>query len=127
MKLQIEFVKDDDGNVVKGVHSQGGRTFDVAKIEVKAAIELPQEKLAEYEGNYSYGLLSGKMKVTVEDGKLMAQLRGQPKLELVATAEDEFRWKDVNASITFERDDEGQVVRGVHTQGGRTFKVPKVK
>ena len=33
VKANIRFVKGEDGKVVKAVHSQGGRTFDAAKIK----------------------------------------------------------------------------------------------
>ncbi len=33
VNAQITFVKDDKGKVVKGIHRQGGVTFDAPKIE----------------------------------------------------------------------------------------------
>jgi CubicO group peptidase (beta-lactamase class C family) len=125
-KAEVKFVKDDQGKVVKGIHTQGGRSFDVARMETLETIQLSEEKLDEYVGRYNYGFLSGKMEVTREGQRLMAKLRGQPKLEIVPVGEDEFRWKDVNASITFERDEQGKVVRGKHTQAGKTMTVPRV-
>lgn len=126
VKAKIEFKKDDDGNVVKGIHTQGGRTFDVAKIEDVNTIKVDPEKLDEYVGQYNYGLLAGKMVVTRDENKLMAKLRGQPKLEILPIAKDEFRWKDVNASIQFVRDENGDIIHGLHTQGGNTITVPRV-
>ena len=127
VKAKIEFVKDDDGNVIKGIHTQAGRTFDVAKIQPVQTIQMATEKLDDYVGRYNYGFLAGKMVVKREKNKLMAKLRGQPSLEIVPIAEDEFRWKDVNASIKFVRDDEGKIIHGLHTQSGKTITVPRVK
>ena len=127
VEAEVEFVKDGDGSVIKGIHTQGGRIFDVPRMKETVAIELSEEKLDEYVGRYNYGLLAGKMVVTRDGKKLMAKLRGQPALEIVPVAEDEFRWRDVNATIKFERDDAGNITRGLHTQGGRTIKVPRVK
>ena len=32
-EAQITFVKDEKGKVIKGIHRQGGRTFEAPKIE----------------------------------------------------------------------------------------------
>ncbi|MCA9217350.1 MAG: serine hydrolase, partial [Planctomycetales bacterium] len=127
IKAEVEFVKDDNGNVTKGIHTQGGRTFDVARVPEIQQIELTEEQLDEFVGRYNYGLLLGNMTVTRDGKKLTAKLRGQNALEIVPVGNDEFRWKEVNASIKFERNEEGKIVRGLHTQGGKTRKVPRVK
>jgi hypothetical protein len=127
VEAEIQFVKDDQGKVIKGIHTQNGRSFDVPRLPDVKRIELSEEQLDEFVGRYNYGLFAGKMTVTREGKRLMAQLRGQPKLEIVPVGEDEFRWVDVTASIQFERDEDGQIVRGQHTQNGRTFAVPRVE
>ena len=126
VEAKIEFVKDENGKVTKGRHTQLGRTFDVKRVMDVKVIKVAPEKLAEFEGLYDYGFLAGKMQVKVEGDKLIAKLPGQTWLELQSVGEDRFRWKDVNASIKFERDEDGEVVRGIHQQGGRTIKAPRV-
>lgn len=42
-------------------------------------------------------------------------------------ANDEFFWKDVEAQITFVRDDQGRVTGAIHHQGGQTLNAPKLK
>ena len=127
VKAKVEFIKDEDGNVIKGKHTQAGRTFDVTKLAKFETIEVDEEKLDDYVGRYNYGFLAGKMKVTRDGKKLMAKLRGQPNLEILPIAEDEFRWKDVNASIKFVRDDDGNITHGLHSQGGKEINAPRVK
>ena len=124
---KIEFIVDENGKVSGGKHTQGGKTLNVAKIDLQAEVEAPAGTLKQYVGAYNYGLLAGKMQVTLEDGKLLAQLRGQPKLVLVATGKDSFRWKDVNASIVFYRDKDGKITHAIHKQRGQESKVPKVE
>ena len=127
VEAEVEFVEDDNGKVVKGVHKQNGRTSEVPRIEETPSIEMSDEELDEYVGRYNYGLLAGKMEIKRNGNTLTAKLRGQPAMKIVPVAKDEFRWQDVNASIKFERDDQGKIKRGLHTQGGRTIKVPRVK
>jgi hypothetical protein len=57
----------------------------------------------------------------------MAQMTGQPKFPIFAIAEDEFEWRVVAAKIKFEKDKDGKVTKGVHSQGGGTIEAPKVK
>jgi len=65
--------------------------------------------------------------VTEKDGRLFAQLTGQPALELLPRSETAFFWKDVNAEITFVKNEQGKVVKGIHRQHQRTFDVPRMK
>ncbi len=64
--------------------------------------------------------------MTAEDGKLFAQLTGQPKLELLPESKDHFYWKDVDAEIIFQRDEHGTVTGGIHTQAGNSIGVAKL-
>jgi CubicO group peptidase (beta-lactamase class C family) len=71
-----------------------------------------------YVGRY---LLDGRTVVTVskEGDRLMGQLAGQPKAEMIPQSETRFFVKENNAEITFERDDKGKVVRLAMTIGGQ--------
>jgi hypothetical protein len=58
---------------------------------------------------------------------LFAQLTGQPKSEILPASETEFFWKDVDAQVTFVKNDAGKVTRAVHHQGGRTLEAPRIE
>jgi len=79
----------------------------------------------DYVGRYDYGN-EGVMAVTREGGQLFTKLAGQRWVEIFPHAKDEFFWKEVNAWITFVRDDQGKVSGGIHRQDGRTLNVPKL-
>ena len=66
------------------------------------------------------------MTVTVEDGHLFAQLTGQPKIEIFPKRPMSFSGKIVDAQVVFLRDEKGEVIAARHTQGGATFKAPKL-
>jgi len=65
--------------------------------------------------------------VTKKNGRLFAQMTGQPKFEIFPKTETEFFWKVVNAQITFVKDENGQVVKAIHRQSGVELEVPKIK
>ena len=60
--------------------------------------------------------------MTVEDGRLMTQITGQPKFELFAESETKFFLKVVEAEVEFSTDTSGAVTHIVIHQGGRDTK-----
>ena len=97
----------------------------IAKLPPRKVDKTIDPKLyADYLGRYDY--VSAVMEVTTEGGKLFAQITGQPKLELLPESKDHFFWKDVDAEIIFQRNEEGKVTSGIHTQAGSSFGVAKI-
>jgi len=125
-EAEVTFVRDGGGKVVKAVHRQGGQTLDAERFTLPVAIQVDPRRYDDYVGRYDYG--QGRlMAITREDGRLYAQLPGQPKLEILPKAEGEFFWKAVRAEVAFVRDGAGRVVKAVHRQGGATLEAPKVE
>ena len=120
VKAQVEFVADDDGVVEKGIHTQGGSSFDAAKIDLPDAIELSTEKLDEYVGSYSFGFLAGNMVISRDGEQMYGKLANQPKLKIIPVAGDEFAWVDVAATMKFVRVEKGNISHGDFTQAGNT-------
>ncbi len=126
VEAKVQFVKDEQGNVLHAVHHQNGRKFEAPRMPERKSVELPPEKLDDYVGRYNYGLRIIVLKVTKEDGRLMAQMTAQPKLEIVPKGDDQFFWRDVNAEVKFERDESGKVIKAIHRQAGQTTEAPKL-
>jgi len=81
------------------------------------AVSLPAKALKQYVGRYR--LASGAVfDITVEGGQLYAQLTGQARLPVYASAKDEFFYRAVNARISFERGPQGKVDALVLHQNG---------
>ncbi|HRX77876.1 MAG TPA: serine hydrolase [Pirellulaceae bacterium] len=76
-------------------------------------------------GRYDYG--GPILIVTNEDNRLFAQLTGQEKLEIFPSSETKFFWKIVDAQVEFLRDKDNNVIAAQHTQGGQSFKAPRIK
>jgi hypothetical protein len=123
---QIEFQKDESGHVIGARHMQGGMNFALKRLVEEKVIEVDEDTLEKYEGKYEYPGI-GVLTVRHDKGKLMAQMTGQPEFEIFAKAPDEFFWKIIVAEIKFVADDDGKVVKGIHTQAGTTIEAKKIE
>ena len=101
-----------------------GMSYKIAE-EIKT-VAVPLETLKKYEGEYQLAP-TFIITITVEDGKLMGQATGQPKVELFPTSETEFVLKVVDARISFVKNDKGEVTSLILHQGGRDQPATKIK
>jgi CubicO group peptidase (beta-lactamase class C family) len=124
---QVEFVKDDEGKVVKAVHRQGGQTIQAARIPDVTVAKVDPKLYDAYTGKYDYGDGKAILTVTREGDRLFAQLTGQPRLEIFPKSQTEFFWKAVNAQVTFVKDQTGKVTKAIHEQAGRKFEAPRME
>jgi CubicO group peptidase (beta-lactamase class C family) len=67
------------------------------------------------------------VKVTSEDGKLMAQATGQPKFELFPSSETDFYLKVISAQVSFIKDGAGNVTAMTLSQNGRKTTGKKIR
>jgi hypothetical protein len=145
---QIEFVKDARGAVTALVLHQGGRDQKAPRISDKAEapatarkegaasvetkpsstarkeIQVSPQILAKYAGTYELGP-GVDVTMTVEAGRLMTQITGQPKFELFAESDSRFFLKVVDAQVEFFTDPGGAVSHLMIYQGGRETKAAK--
>lgn len=78
-----------------------------------------------YTGVYSLAPLV-KITVTKESAKLKVQLTGQPKFRLYPETKEKFYLRVVDAQITFEKNDKGQVTGLVLHQNGRDQRAKRI-
>ncbi len=113
----------------------GRAAHDLAAIALGEKYEHPKERqvatvapklLAEYVGKYQ---LEDKvtMAITQEGEHLMAQVTGQPKLEIFPESETLFFFKVVEATVQFVRDDKGRVTHLMLHQGRRDTKATRIQ
>ncbi len=93
--------------------------------ELQTPVQVSESLLADYAGRYLL-IGAGFFEVTHEAGRLYAQLTNQPRFRLYPEDDDTFRYRVVEATIDFERDESGQVVRLVLHQNGRDHICPRV-
>jgi CubicO group peptidase (beta-lactamase class C family) len=124
---RVTFVRDGTGRVTRAVHRQGPVPLEAPRLEDAPAVVLSLEQLDAFVGKYDYGRKEAVLTVTREEGRLFAQLTGQPRFEIFPVSADQFVWKVVEAKITFVRDAAGRVTGAVHEQGGRRLDAPKLE
>ena len=93
---------------------------------LRKEIELPAATLKEYVGEYQLAP-NFIIKITIEDGQLIAQATGQGKVELFAERENFFFTKIVKMQIEFFKDANGKVTRMNLYQGGQQAQGKKIK
>jgi CubicO group peptidase (beta-lactamase class C family) len=100
----------------------------LATVAFGGQVTLPSERkevsvapsvLSGYVGSYSLTPMAN-MAITLEDGKLVSQVAGQPKVALFAESPTRFFTKIVDAELDFGRDDKGAYL--ILHQGGRDLK-----
>ncbi|MEM9416366.1 MAG: serine hydrolase [Planctomycetota bacterium] len=89
-------------------------------------IDLPEETLARYVGQYQ---LAPDMvfTITTDSGKLYAHLTGQPTLRVYPTSQTEFEYRVVEARIVFDLpEDEGPATKLTLFQNGMEMESPRI-
>lgn len=118
---EISFQRNATGEVTALVLHQNGRDQPAPRQALPAPpkeIAVSAEALREYAGSYPLAP-AFVLTVSEENGALLVQATGQPKLPVFASGKDAFFYKVVDAQITFSRDSAGKVNGLVLHQGGR--------
>jgi len=100
-----------------------GEPYELPKEKIE--IELPVETLKQYIGVYELEP-EFTLTFTVEGERLFVQATGQGKFEIFPMSENEFFLKVVDASVTFNKDEKGEVV-SLTLHQGRDVEAKKVK
>ena len=99
---------------------------DTATEKARTEVKLDPAVLKAYVGEYE--LVPGfVLTVTVEGDRIMTQATGQSKVEIFASAPDEFFLKIVDAQISFVKDAAGVVTGLILHQGGRDMPGKKLR
>jgi CubicO group peptidase (beta-lactamase class C family) len=88
--------------------------------------ELSEALYGDYAGDYELAP-NFIITITLENGKLMSQATGQQKAELYSSSPTEFFLKVVDAQITFEKNQDGQVKQLILHQNGRNMPARKIR
>ena len=87
------------------------------EMSFRKTVDVDPAILKSYEGTYALSPFFA-ITITLEDGKLMAQATAQQKFQIFATSNSEFFYKVVDAQISFEKGDDGQVDKLILHQNG---------
>jgi len=129
---RIQFLKDAKGTVtgLKFVsrigpvqtYTRTAKPLPAGRTEIKLDPALYDQYVGEYE--LAPGFL---VVITKEDGKLMGQATGQPKVELYPEAEMKFFLKVTDGQVEFVKDETGKVSGLILIQGGQKLPGKKVR
>ena len=123
---QLKFEVGREQQWRENTHRQGGQTTKVSRLPSVVVAKIDSAHLAAYAGRYDYGN-GAVLTVTKEGDRLFAQMTGQGKAEIFPKSEAEFFWKVISAQITFVKNDKGEVIKGLHQQGGTKIEAPRLK
>jgi hypothetical protein len=123
---RVTFVKDDTGKVVKALHRQNINTIDALRLEDIVVAKVGPASYDAVAGKYDLGQ-DRALTVTREGDQLFARLVPGPKMEILPQSDVEFVWKELNARLTFVKDEQGKVTRAVLHQAGLTLEGPKIE
>jgi len=125
----------DDKLTVIVISNLGGNPKSIAPKLASAAhgekVVLPWEQnevtvspatLAGYAGTYYDIIPNYNMVVSLEDGRLMAQVTGDKKRVLVAESDTVFFEREIEGEYEFVPDDKGEITSVLYTQGGHKMK-----
>ena len=127
---RLVFGRDEAGKVSGLVLHQGGREMPAPRrdaSEPKPALQriaLSADQVAGLDGVYELAP-SALLTVTLEGTEVFAQLTGQSRFPIHASAPDEFFYDVVDAQIRFKRDESGAVTGLVLHQNGREIPARK--
>jgi CubicO group peptidase (beta-lactamase class C family) len=129
---RVHFLKDGKGAVtgLKVVarigpvqsYTKTDKPLPAERKEIKLDPALYDQYVGEYELAPGFAVV-----ITKEDGKLMGQATGQPKVELYPEAETKFFLKVVDGQVEFVKSETGKVTGLILIQGGQRLPGRKIK
>lgn len=117
----------------KSVELNPGNSNGIAKLkELDSSVSAPKAVavdttvLASYVGNYQLAP-TFSIVVSRENDRLFGQATGQPRFELFASSETRFYLKVVDAQVSFEKNEKGEIDRLILHQNGRDMSGKRVR
>lgn len=126
--IKMEFMGEGE-KASKLILKQSGIEFISERMEENEEkplepVEIDTEIYSELAGEYE---ISPEVIITIttENNKLYAQITGQERYEIFPLSEIEYFYKEVDAKIHFERDEEGNIVSLILEQNEEDLRVDK--
>jgi CubicO group peptidase (beta-lactamase class C family) len=118
---QFEFIKDEQGRVVRAINDVEGDAVVIPKLP-----NVPPALAAAYVGHYRLRS-GGIMTVTSAEGSLFGQIVGQSRFELFPRSETKFFLTEPKVSVEFVRDANGAISKALLQENGRTVEAPRIE
>ncbi len=123
---KVKFIKDEQGQAKQAVIYQNGQELKGNKLKNDVIVTVDPGVLDKYVGKYK---LNKDLIVTVtkENNKLFALPTGQQKVELQPTSETDFVIPEINAKVSFVKDETGKVNKFTLSMNGVNTEAPKIE
>jgi CubicO group peptidase (beta-lactamase class C family) len=126
VQAKIQFITDDKGKVTHGKFEQGSFKVDAPKMKDLVFANVDTAAFRPLVGTYKYKE-GTNIVVFIENGKLYGQATGDSKYELLPLSEYEYLINELNASLTFKKDDTGKIVSVRVKFAGDDREAPKIQ
>ena len=94
---RIKFIKDEKGEISQAVLFQNGQELKAKKLPELKIIDINPSTLDSYTGKYKF--TGGIITISKENNKLLPNLPGESKLEMLPLSETDFIIKEINANF----------------------------
>ncbi|HKO79342.1 MAG TPA: serine hydrolase, partial [Chitinophagaceae bacterium] len=123
---RIKFIKDDKGEITQAVIFQNGQELKGNRLKEETIITIDPAILDNYTGKYR---LNNNIVVTLtkENNKLFAEPTNQPKVELLPLSETDFIIKEINAKVSFVKEENGKVNKFKLNMNGMDSELPRIE
>jgi CubicO group peptidase (beta-lactamase class C family) len=123
---KIKFIKDEKGEISQAILYQNGQELKAKRLPEEKIVQINPAILDNYIGKYK---LNDNIIVTVskENNKLFAQPTNQAKVELLPLSETDFVIKEINAKVSFVKDESGKVKKFMLNMNGVNSELPRIE
>ena len=126
VEARIKFIKDEKGEINQLIVTQNGQELKGKKLKEEVVIQLKPEILDNYVGKYKLNE-NTIVTVTRENNKLFAEAPDQPKVEMLPVSETDFVIKEINAKVSFVKDENGKVKKMKLNMNGTDSELPRLE
>ncbi len=126
VEARLKFGRNEKGEIDHAILYQNGHELKAVKLQEEKIIDVDTAVFATYAGKYK---MNNNITVTIfsEKNKLFAQPTEQPRLELQPVSETEFVIKEINAKVTFVKDEAGKVTKITVNMNGGNSDMPRIE
>jgi len=128
-EVAVSFDRDDDGNVITMIIHQSGLAFEIPRVGVEIAPEIPLDELQKYLGSYRSEELGVTAEVLIQNNRLAIDWPGEMVFELYPPDENgiwAFRVSN-NFTLRFSETPDGRIESLTYYQADKEFEMPRVE
>ncbi|MDN3550129.1 serine hydrolase [Mucilaginibacter aquaedulcis] len=125
----VVMVNSDRDDIIKEVINSVAKVYGfkgLYRSNIKTLVVVPEAVLQTYVGKYAI-TPTVTVTITYEDGKLMGQPTGQPKLSLYPESQTKFFLKEVPVQVEFSKNTEGKVDKVILNENGHKNEAKKIQ